>query len=245
MYKLAHTTLAPYITLALCMLLAITGYGLPLEAQTSRFDRFHSDAFKHNTPIDPSRYTKQLQEIEQYLNSFTTLSATFTQSTPPSGTLTSGKLYIARPNKARLEYQGSSATELVIHGKRLMYYDKELDQVSYADVPPTPFMILLQHNIELMGPSVTLHHFRDKTHQYILTFSLNNQEQEEAPKEFFTLTFERELQNHRYTLTLSRIDITDSSYTSTVVFLSNLLLNSPLDKALFSLSNPKNQRPRK
>ena len=71
-------------------------------------------------------------EIENYLNNIKTLHASFVQ-TASNGNTSEGKIYIAKPNKIRMEYNDPVNVSIVGDGNFIVYHDKELDQVTHID----------------------------------------------------------------------------------------------------------------
>lgn len=82
----------------------------------------------------PSAYiifAKEIAAAENYLNSFNTLTATFKQSNK-EGAIRYGKLFISKPEKIRCEYLPPSPLLLILKTNKLVLYDYDLDEVSYA-----------------------------------------------------------------------------------------------------------------
>ena len=79
---------------------------------------------------------------EQYLNAITTLQAKFLQI-GPRGEIAEGVFYLARPGKLRFEYNPPAPALIVADGFRLVFYDRDLDQVTAWPVGATPLAPLL------------------------------------------------------------------------------------------------------
>jgi outer membrane lipoprotein-sorting protein len=92
----------------------------------------------------------EIAKAEDYLNAVTTLKAHFMQVAPDGGTA-DGTVYLSRPGHLRLEYSPPSPIQVIADGKFLIYYDKELKQVSYVDLDSTPAGILVRAKVKLDG----------------------------------------------------------------------------------------------
>lgn len=87
--------------------------------------------------------------VEGYLNEITTLEARF-QQIAPNGELATGKLYLQRPGRLRLDYDPPSRIRLVAPGDwRLIFYDASIKQVNVIPIRQTPLGILLDREISL------------------------------------------------------------------------------------------------
>jgi len=95
-------------------------------------------------PIDPTR----LAQIEAYLNSIDTVEADFVQHAS-TGQVARGKLFISRPGHMRVDYAPPSPILIIANGTFLIYFDQDLQQVSYLPLRSTPAAILLDENVRL------------------------------------------------------------------------------------------------
>ena len=87
-----------------------------------------------------------IARIENYLNSITTLRASFLQ-VAPDGSVSEGMLYLARPGRLRIEYDPPASVVMVGNGSRLTYYDRELGQVSELPLTSPLARILIRRRI--------------------------------------------------------------------------------------------------
>lgn len=94
--------------------------------------------------------TKQDQadiaRIEAYLQNLRTLKARFVQIAP-DGSLAQGTLYVQRPDKMRVEYDGPVPNLMVATGVWLIVYDGELQETSYLPLDSSPAAVLIQDEI--------------------------------------------------------------------------------------------------
>ena len=96
---------------------------------------------------------EDLHAIENYLNNIKTMQADFVQTASNGGTA-EGKLFIAKPNKIRMEYNDPTSVLIVGDGNYIVYNDKELDQVSHIDYDDIPASLILANNIKIDGKRV-------------------------------------------------------------------------------------------
>jgi len=116
-----------------CLVLAIGVFALALPVSAAV-----------STPTDKA----DIDRAEAYLNTITTLKAHFMQVAPDGGTA-EGTVYLWRPGRLRLDYDPPSPIQVFADGNFLIYYDKQLKQVSYVDLDSTPAGILVRAKVAL------------------------------------------------------------------------------------------------
>ncbi len=99
-----------------------------------------------------------VKQIEDYLNNIKTLEADFVQIASNGGTA-EGKLYIAKPNKIRMEYADPTSVLIVGDGDYIIYNDKDLDQVTHIDYDDIPASLILANNIKIDGKKLKITDF--------------------------------------------------------------------------------------
>jgi outer membrane lipoprotein-sorting protein len=135
-----------------CFLAAAGGFaafslaaGLPIPARSA-------------TPSPASLSAQDLadiERIEQYINAISTLRANFQQYSNQSG-LASGRIYLRRPGRLRVEYDPPVQALIVADGLVVTYYDGELDQVTQAPIGSSPLWFLLRDEVSFSdGVSVS------------------------------------------------------------------------------------------
>jgi outer membrane lipoprotein-sorting protein len=87
-----------------------------------------------------------LARIQKYLNSITTLSAKFIQTTSQGG-FSEGTLILDRPGKMKIAYAPPTPFEIYADGTWLIYVDYELKEVNQLPLSATPAAILLSKEI--------------------------------------------------------------------------------------------------
>jgi len=172
-----------------------------------------------------------LQRVEQYLNGIRTLTARFTQYSPDGGTA-EGVLYLSRPGHMRFEYDAPSPIMLLADGTWVIYYDKNLKQVTYLPIGSTPAWFLLRNDISLEG-DVTITKF------------------ERGPGVLrATLVETKHPENGTVTLTLSdkpmelkQWSLVDAQNKTTTVVLSEPRIGAPIDPTVFAFDDPRPHGP--
>ena len=167
-----------------------------------------------------------LGNIENYLSSIHTISAEFLQASP-NGDMASGKFYLERPGKLRLEYAPPTPVLMVTDGSTIIYYDKELDQISRIPMDSTLVGFLAQERVKF-DKAVIVTGFENV--DGILRVSLV---QQDRPKDG-TLT----LEFSDRPLMLHNMIVTDNSGQKTAVGLNKTRFNVTLDNALFVFKDP-------
>jgi outer membrane lipoprotein-sorting protein len=99
-----------------------------------------------------------IARVEQYLNSITSMQASFQQFAQSEG-LAYGRIYLRRPGRLRVAYDPPSEILLVADGILLSYYDKELNNLQQMPLTMSPMWFLLRENVRL-GGDVTVTSFK-------------------------------------------------------------------------------------
>ena len=103
----------------------------------------------------PTEDKADIIRAEQYLNTIKTLKARFTQISP-TGESIDGTVYLSRPGKMRFDYDPPSPILVMANGSFLIYYDKQLRQVSYIDLDSSIAGVLVRDQVQLDGPDLKL-----------------------------------------------------------------------------------------
>jgi outer membrane lipoprotein-sorting protein len=123
------------------------------------FSCFSQDAVAQNKISD-----KQiLQKAENYFNNLKNLKAIFVQMSSyddannyNENSIVGGKIYINRPNKMRLEYDKNVPILIIADGHFLIYYDKNLQQVTHIGLDNTPAGIMLKENLSFSDDRINI-----------------------------------------------------------------------------------------
>ncbi len=99
-----------------------------------------------------------VKRVENYLNSIKTLRADFVQIAS-NGEQVEGRIYIEKPNKIRMEYNEPSNILIVGNGDYIVYYDKELDQITNIDYEDIPAAAVLANTVKIDGKELKVTDF--------------------------------------------------------------------------------------
>ncbi|WP_241962920.1 LolA family protein [Thalassorhabdomicrobium marinisediminis] len=104
-----------------------------------------------------------LGEVSNYLNSFTSAEGEFTQVNP-DGTISTGTVYIKRPNRVRFEYNPPEQSLVVAGGGQVAIFDPRSNTgPDRYPLNQTPLSIILQSNIDLTRANMVTGHTSDGT----------------------------------------------------------------------------------
>ena len=115
-------------------------------------------AFLLATGTTQAQTSADIKKIENYLNSVTSLEARFVQNSSNGG-MAEGKIWIAKPNKIRMEYAAPVNVLIVGNGKFIVYNDLDLDQVSNIDYDDIPASVILGNDIKIDGKNMKITRF--------------------------------------------------------------------------------------
>lgn len=166
-------------------------------------------------------FAKELSEVESYLNSFDTFIAQFKQSNKEGG-IRYGKFYISKPGKIRCEYINPKPDLLIINENKLTFYDKALDEVSYASADINSLKILALKDLRFDSVNVVE---IDKDDNF-LTLSLKDHVEKFDQPLFLTMKFSYPK------VELKQITITTKENEIDLIF-DQITYNQPIAKQLF------------
>ena len=170
----------------------------------------------------------ELARIEEYLNGIRTVQSSFSQHSS-NGERAEGQLYLSRPGKLRVEYQPPVPILVVADGTFLVYYDRDLEQVSYIPLASTPASILLDEQISLSGGTLTVTGFERGDDQILVSLVRTDNPGEGS----ITLVFRKD------PLALQQWSVTDAQDIVTVVSLVEPRFDVHLDRKLFVFEDPR------
>jgi outer membrane lipoprotein-sorting protein len=168
-----------------------------------------------------------IARIEGYLNSMSSVKASFQQFTQSEG-LAFGRIYLRRPGRLRVEYDPPSEILLVADGIALSYYDAELNHLEQVPLKLSPMWFLLRENVRL-GGDVTVTAFKKSANSVLIGIV-----QSDEPDAGSVM-----LEFGDKPLELRQWIITDSAGTEVRVGLYNAEFGAKLDNALFATPRKK------
>lgn len=189
-----------------------------------------SEAVKFLSDDEVASHTETIKKVENYLSGLTTITSEFTQ-VAPDGNIAGGKFYLQRPQKMRWEYKPPVPILMVANGSELVYYDSELQQVSYIPLTSNLIGFLAQEKISFSG-DVSITSFSEEA-----GFIRIGVAQREKPTEGNLL-----LEFSDNPLLIRSMLVTDASGQVTNVALNNAKFGENIDKKLFDFRDPRKKK---
>lgn len=181
-------------------------------------------SFSLKTSAKEDKIDKTLAlKAQKYFNQMNNIQGTFNQSAS-TGEEDSGKFYISKPGKMRLEYK--SPVLLVSNGKIIIFKDKKADQTTHLDIDKTPAGIILKKNANFFGKDITVLKTEENLKNAEVTLALKDNK--EAGN--ITLIFTK---NPEFKLTSWKVR--DPQGVTTHVKLNNIKENVKLANSLFEV----------
>ncbi len=198
---------------------------------------FAHPAFAETKPIifipqqQLATHQRTIDRVSHYLSGLSTIVADFTQ-VAPDGSLSSGKFYLSRPGRMRWQYNPPTPILMIANGKEFVYYDYELQQVSYIPLDSALVGFLAQETIRFDGKvGITLFEEQDGVIRIGLA-------QRDKPSEGALM-----LEFSDKPLLIRNLKVTDATGQQTSVALSDAKFGVALEKELFVFRDPR-QNPR-
>lgn len=191
-------------------------------------------------PAQATNYAEHqgtLVEVERYLNSFTTFKSSFIQTDTiynpeleEDRKQISGNFYLVRPDKLKVEYLTPSKFEVVISGKRTVYHDIELKEISHLKTDKSILGFLTAPKISFRNPLVKISGVQESA-DYI-SISLVSADPEVGGQ--LTLNFRRKPQ-------LELINLVTVGFTGEEVSidLREIVYNSKIPGKIFIIKDPR------
>lgn len=170
----------------------------------------------------------QIARIESYLNRLGTLRARFVQVSS-NGAVAEGDVYLSRPGRMRIEYDPPVPVLIVATGTLLVYFDKELQQVSHLPLSSTPVAILTKDAISLQDQDLIITGFESGAQMLRLTVV----QAEDPLAGSVTLAFSAN------PIALKKWTVVDAQGIETQVMLQSPVFDLPLDPELFRFRDPR------
>jgi len=167
-----------------------------------------------------------IAKIENYLSGVNTISSEFIQAAP-SGDISTGKFYLKRPGKLRMEYAPPVPVLMITSGSNIVYYDKELDQVSRISLEDTLVGFLARSQVKF-DDGVIITGLENQNNIIRVTLI-----QSKTPKDgSLTLEFADN------PMILHNMIVSDKSGQITTVSLNNARFNGEINEELFVFKDP-------
>ena len=173
-------------------------------------------------------------DLNQRLSGIKSLQADFTQTTIDASHRTlqqaSGKLWVARPSKFRIETRQPSVQTLVSNGVDFWTWDADLEQVIVKklekDIKQVPILLLGGDTRKITRAYTISRYNRDGDERFVLTASSTS-----SLFETLAITFHKGIPES--------ISITDSLGQQTRIQLSHVVINQAISDTRFEFTPPK------
>ena len=172
------------------------------------------------------QYSKELSQIETYLNNIHDLSAKFIQESSGGKTI-EGNFFLSRPGKMRIEYLAQPKILIIVNGAVLAYQDVELEETSHISTNTTPASFLTRQNISFSAKDVEITNVKKSADQ--IKVSLMKKNRKEAGE--FSLIFANN------PLRFIKMEVKNDLDQIVTVTLRDLNFSNPLSKNLFIIKN--------
>lgn len=173
-------------------------------------------------------YKHEIEDIENYLNSFYTFVAHFKQSNT-KGEISYGKIFINKPGKIRTEYFSPTPLLLIINDNKITYYDKELDEISYTKTDSNALNLLSLEGINLKKLNLV----KAAKEKGFVAFTVLEYSTELKQDVLITLKFSYPK------VELKQVNINNEENDVTMIF-DKININQKLGKELFYFNRPRN-----
>ena len=172
-----------------------------------------------------------LNEISSYFNAMTTAEAQFSQITD-TGETSTGRLFIRRPGRIRLEYDPPEATLVVVGGGQVAVFDpKSRDEPLRFPLRHSPLNLVLEREVDLAQRDMVVAHFEVES-QTAVTL----QDPENPDYGFIQLIFnDNPVQLHQWV-------VQDNSGGQTHIILDSLTEGGKLSNMLFNIQHEMRKR---
>jgi outer membrane lipoprotein-sorting protein len=172
-----------------------------------------------------------LNDLSAYLNSLTTAEAEFTQINA-DGTITTGRLFIKRPGRARFEYAPPDKSVVLASSGQVAIFDAKSNQPpEQYPLKRTPLNLILGQNINLGRAKMVVDHVEDGTSTRVKAQDPDNPEYGSIDLVFTANPVE-----------LRQWVITDDVGNQTTVILGNMQKGGSYPSSLFSITSEAEKR---
>ncbi len=175
-----------------------------------------------------------LNRISAYLNALQTAEAGFTQINP-DGTISTGRVYIRRPGRARFEYDPPDDALVMAGGGQLAIFDgkSNLRRPEQYPLSRTPLSIILERNVDLARRNMVVGHTYDGIATTVVAQDPEHPEYGRIELNFTDAPVE-----------LRQWVVVDGSGARTTIILRDMKTGGDLRASLFSISYETQQRNR-
>lgn len=171
---------------------------------------------------------QQIARVERYLNDLRTVQSRFLQVSS-NGQVAEGDFYLWRPGRLRIDYDPPVPVLIIANHGLLVYFDRELEQVSNVPINSTPAGILTRENLSFDDPELTITGFEHKDGMLRITIVQSDDPLEGS----VTLVFSDD------PIRLQKWSVVDAQGVTTEVSLLDTRFDVPLNPELFVFRDPR------
>lgn len=172
-------------------------------------------------PLTPAQ-TEVVKQFSAFFNGMQTMKGSFVQ-TDPDTKRTRGKFFVKRPGKFRFDYGAGSKKVVISDGKMLAIQDQDLGNEDNVELDNTPFRILLRSDVDLLRDAKVLD---AQEAEDVLTVTVQDKSPD-APGRIQLILMRKPKPE------LKEWVIVDAQGLRTRVELSEVVMNDPVDDAVF------------
>ncbi len=175
-----------------------------------------------------------LDQLSRYLNALQTAEAGFTQINA-DGTISTGRVYIKRPGRARFEYDPPEEALVMAGGGQVAIFDgkSNLGRPEQYPLRRTPLSIILERNVDLARRDMVVGHTFDGTATTVVA-------QDPEHPEYGRI----ELNFTNNPVELRQWVVVDGSGARTTIILNDMQTGNELSASLFNITLEEQRRQR-
>lgn len=229
MIKFTKGLMIRFFLLLILNLLGVFAFAKQSNPQDIYIDENIDIAKVNDVEQIKTKYSKEINQIEAFMNNFFSLQANFKQSNQ-ANQIVYGRIFIEKPGKIRCEYLKPSPILIIMNQSKLTYYDKDLDELSYSKFDMGGFRIIANEKISLKN--LNIHFFQKADDKIIVGITEYDNKLKYQSKIYFHFTYPE--------INLEQIDfITPDN--SIFIDLHDVVYNQKFPKDLFYFNRIANQ----
>ncbi len=184
--------------------------------------------------VPATAQTADIKDVERALSATTSLTADFRQ-TAANGRVANGTMLLKRPGRIRFDYGKGTPYLVVANGQQLSFVDYKVSQVSQWPIRSTPLGVLLDPKADLSRIARIL-----PTEKSPMPGQIAVEAQDPKRPDFGKILFFLKPDSAAPGgLSLTGWRVTDAQNNLTVVELSNMRFNVPINDSSFRFKDPR------
>lgn len=168
----------------------------------------------------------KIDKIAHFLEKFSTLTANFIQINN-SGESLSGKIFIQRPGKLRIDYDDPNPNLIISDSLRLAHINRDIPYINIYSLKQLPIRMLLSNDFSMSNYPILNY----KENNKVVEIEISKKNEEDLGS--IILVFEDS------PVKLKKWIIKEVNNTKTEIYLSNLLIDTKIENNLFKIEDPR------